>query len=230
MGQVWVRCGSGGGQFCGTYGTLGTYVVEWINHAGCVRLTKSKPLADVDWRRSDAPALALLDALADSGWAYGKPPEAHTAESPMVLQVKDPNAGMAYLRCSLQLDEIAVSGQMPALRSDQSNLYYACVLVSPQPDKVPLGATPIVYQALLAELQSGQQSAGNRDAAPAESDTEEEGACGGVQMPWRPGGDEVRRRASRSAESAEQGLGWHSLIPVFCISTRSGQQIRRRSS
>ena len=122
---------------------------------GCVGIGQSSPLletsAEEGWRAGEVSTLALLDALASSGWsrAEGRPPREHTADSPRVFRVEDPLERKAYLRCLVGLDQLREVGQLTKLRSDQSASYYQCVLAADQPASVPVDADSGVYSDFL---------------------------------------------------------------------------------
>ena len=129
--------------------------------SGCLTVTDGRPLTAVAWDSADAPTLALLDELVGRGWEYGQPPKEHTRDSPKMFTAKDPIAAKAYLRCLLRLEDLLSNGQLAALRSDQQNRYYSCILVSGQPQSVPLGASASDYQKLLLKVEAtadGQQA------------------------------------------------------------------------
>ena len=122
-----------------------------------------------DWRSDSTPALLLLEDLASSGWARGKPPLEHTLVSDKVFMVKDPVASKPYLQCLLGIPDWLGGGQLSALRSDQPLGYYRCLLASKRLDLVPVGAPSAGYAQLLASLRSAD---GQAEAVAKVSDEE----------------------------------------------------------
>ena len=117
---------------------------------GCLAIAAPQPVvAHSDWQLDRTPTLCLLDELASQGWVRGKAPEEHTLVSSKTFAVKDPIASKGYLRCLLGLERLVCDGKLPALRSDQPNLYYMCVLASEQPQLVLCGQSPAQYKRIL---------------------------------------------------------------------------------
>jgi len=150
-----------------------------------------------EWSDASVPALAMLHALRDRGWAHGRAPAEHTATSPLRFSQCSP-AAKPYLRCLLALPDL-LSPTFPSLHSRQTMGYYACVRTAARPEQIPRGASRDAYIALLA-LQQGDPACIGQQALPLENgDASEED----VHAPPEPSPPKARKRKDQCA--AQQG-------------------------
>jgi len=181
---------------------------------GCVSLHDAKPcVPELDWHDHSIPTLLVLEDLARGGWVRGAPPLEHTLASPRQFDVRDPLARRAYLRCLIGLPDLILGGNMASLRSDQIELYYACVLASKQPNDVPVDKDKIVYGILLARAAVGLPHAALQDHEHESS----AGSCSSSDGPIvvARSGDRAKRRQQGSRVGQRKRVRvaeWHSLV------------------
>ena len=184
---------------------------------GCVALREPALVAPrLELMDQDTPAIVLLERLAIAGWTRGNPPLEHTLATPKQFWVKDPMTRKSYMQCLLRLPELVGEGrQLDTLRSDQSRMYYSCVLANKEGHLVPIGQTAKCYAALMAICdQAPEQGQDDASVGSAKSGGSSDELMVVAPSPDRRGqrGRGRGRGGRRAGRSAAAEPDWGALV------------------
>ena len=98
---------------------------------GCLCASKPELISLREWNlsASDTPALVILDTLVDDGWRAGRPPAAHTLDTPRIFTRPTRMTQVSYWRCLAMLHELCVRGVVEFL-SGKPQQYYCNLLAA----------------------------------------------------------------------------------------------------